>query len=111
MEARTCAPGNTGNLLGDGVQRVDTSQLPGGAQYDTWAHAVSLFGGLPVNGVDFVVDAGWNAAAAGADQTQTVVVKRVTIKGDSYQAATRPTDKDQCKDGGWRSFTTSWRKL
>jgi len=102
-----CPAGDTGNLLGDGVARVDTSQLPGGTQYDTWAHAVSLFGGMAVDGIDFAVDSGWNAAAAGPDQTQTVVVRSITVNGDSFQTVTRPTDKDQCKGGGWRSFTNA----
>jgi hypothetical protein len=39
--------------------RVDTSQLPGGTFYDTWAHALTLAGSQPVSSVSLVVDAGW----------------------------------------------------
>lgn len=49
---------NTGNLAtADGY--VDDSQLPGGSESDTWAHAQDLYGGDPVSAVYVDADGGW----------------------------------------------------
>jgi len=48
---------NTGNLLTPG-SLVDTSQLPGGTFYDTWASAQVKYGPEAVTGVQLVDDAG-----------------------------------------------------
>ena len=98
----TCSAGNTGNLIDDQDLRVDTTQI-GGTFYDTWANAKALAGGQTVTQIDFVVDSGWFFP----DKSQEVLVKSVTVNGDTYPvvtAVTPPTDKDQCKDGGWRTF-------
>lgn len=49
---------NTGNLAtADGY--VDDSQLPGGSESDTWAHAQALYGGDAVSAVYVDADGGW----------------------------------------------------
>ena len=98
----SCAAGDTGNLIDDQDLRVDTSQI-GGAFYDTWANAKVLTGGQTVTEIDFVVDSGWFFT----DKSQEVLVKSVTVNGDTYPGATSvtsPTDKDECKKDGWKTF-------
>lgn len=49
---------NTGNLAtADGY--VDDSQLPGGSESDTWAHAQELYGSDAVSAVYVDADGGW----------------------------------------------------
>ena len=70
-----CAAGiwlNTGDLL-EAALFVDTSQLPGGTFYDTWASALISTGPNPVTGIQLVADGGW--AVTGG--TQTVQVDNV----------------------------------
>jgi len=38
---------------------VDDSQLPGGENMDTWAHAQELYGSDPISGVYVDADGGW----------------------------------------------------
>jgi hypothetical protein len=98
----SCSAGDTGNLIDDQDLRVDTSQI-GGTFYDTWANAKVLAGGQTVTEIDFVVDSGWFFT----DKSQEVLVKSVTVNGDTYPGATSvtsPTDKDECKDDGWKTF-------
>jgi hypothetical protein len=98
----SCSAGDTGNLIDDQDLRVDTSQI-GGTFYDTWANAKVLAGGQTVTEIDFVVDSGWFFT----DKSQEVLVKSVTVNGDTYPGATSvtsPTDKDECKDNGWKTF-------
>jgi len=98
----SCSAGDTGNLIDDQDLRVDTSQI-GGTFYDTWAHARALAGGQTVTEIDFVVDSGWFFS----DKSQEVLVKSLTINGDTYSvttAVTSPADKDQCKQDGWKAF-------
>jgi hypothetical protein len=99
-----CSAGSTGNLTQSSDARVDYSQLESGAQVRTWSQFVAAFGTKSVTGIQLVVDSGWNAGAAGSDQTQTIVVSKVTINGDTYQVQGPPTDKEQCKKDGWKSF-------
>ena len=91
----SCSNGSTGNLLTTADLRVDTSQLPGGRFYDTWAHAVSIAGSDPVTELDLVVDGGWRAP-------QEFVVSEATVNATSYNFV--PT-KDSCLGGGWQGFT------
>jgi hypothetical protein len=76
---------------------VDTSQLPGGTFYDTWAHAQAAYGTLTITGIQLVTDAGWLFAE------QTVLVDNVMINSMTYTFET----KDSCKNGGWQDFTSS----
>ena len=47
------------NMIGLGDLRYDTSQYPGGTFYDTYAHALTLMGSLPIIRVSLVLDSGW----------------------------------------------------
>ena len=49
---------NTGNLATP-TSFVDTSQLPGGMFYDTFASADAKYGSDAVTGIQLVVDAGY----------------------------------------------------
>ncbi|HEX5774708.1 MAG TPA: hypothetical protein VFY28_01965 [Candidatus Paceibacterota bacterium] len=90
----------------DSARAIDTSQLPGGTFYDTYAHATSTYGSYPVLGISLVVDAGW----AMADGEQTVLVDNVVINDMTEDFAPEeeepaPKPKDACKKGGWMTFT------
>ncbi|HEY8825276.1 MAG TPA: hypothetical protein VIP07_10350 [Candidatus Limnocylindria bacterium] len=86
---------NTGDLL-EAALFVDTSQLPGGTFYDTWAGALVKYGSHAVTGIQLVADSG----------TQIVLVDNVMINSTTYTFEPAPT-KDSCKKGGWESFTSS----
>jgi hypothetical protein len=83
-----CAAGwtSTGNLATNPDLRVDLSQL-GGAQYSTWAQAVSLLGSHAVTGIQFAVDGGWSQTG----KKQVVQVKNVAINGSTYLVPAPPT--------------------
>lgn len=76
---------------------VDTSQLPGGAPYDTFAAADLKYGSDIVTGIQLVTDASWLFGI------QTVVVDNVTINGTTYTFESA----EGCKDGGWQAFTSA----
>jgi hypothetical protein len=95
---------NTGDLL-EAALFVDTSQLPGGTFYDTWAAALVKYGTHAVTGIQLVADGGW---AVGG--TQTVLVDNVMINATTYTfeaEVVNPNDKQRCKDGGWQDFESS----
>lgn len=83
---------STGNLL-NGVRKLDTSQLPGGTFYDTYAHALSAYGAYTITGISIAVDAGWSAVASGGDNEQTVLIDNVKIskfQSTTYEFSTPP---------------------
>ena len=86
---------NTGNLALP-ASFVDTSQLPGGTFYDTFAAADLKYGPDAVTGIQLVTDAGWLFG------TQTVLVDNVAINDATYTFESAQS----CKDGGWRQFTS-----
>lgn len=88
---------NTGNLATPG-SFIDTSQLPGGTFYDTFASADAKYGTMLVTGIQLVVDAGW-AFPAG----QVVQIDNTQINSSTYSY--EPDSMDDCKDGGWQNFT------
>ena len=55
-----------------------------------------------------VVDGSWNAAATGGDSEQTVLVDNINLNGDVITfdpvLVGPPTNKDQCKKDGWKTF-------
>lgn len=70
---------NTGNLATP-ASFVDTSQLPGGTFYDTFASADTKYGSDTVTGIQLVVDGYYIFS----DQQQTVLVDNVTINTKTY---------------------------
>ena len=88
---------STGNLATP-AGFVDTSQLPGGAFYDTFAAADLKYGSDTVTGIQLVIDSGWFFKA-----TQTVIVDNVMINDTTYTFES----KDSCKDGGWETFKSA----
>jgi hypothetical protein len=91
-----CATGDqdSGNLIESTDARFDLTQF-GGPFYGTYADAISLVGSYTVTGVSLVADSGW----AFNDLEQTVVVTDPTV---GFKVATA---KDQCKGGGYTTFT------
>jgi len=87
----------TGNLVGSGF--VDTSQLPGGTFYDTWAHAEAAYGSDVVTGIQLVVDGDWFFNFA----NQTAIVDNVNINGTIYTFESAAS----CKGDGWQSFVSA----
>jgi len=68
----------SGNLVGPS-SFVDTSQLPGGTFYDTFASAQAKYGSDVVTGIQLVTDGGW---AVGG--TQVVLVDNVVIDSRTF---------------------------
>jgi hypothetical protein len=103
-----CASGwqSTGNLIGSTDARFDLSQLFPGTQSSTYAQALQLIGSQTVTGIQLAVDGGWFFA----DKEQTILVDNVTINGTTFtfeEAAPGggPSDKEECKNGGWKTFS------
>ena len=95
-----CAPNtwaSTGNLATP-ASFVDTSQLPGGGPYDTFAAADTRYGSDVVTGIQLVADGSWFF-----DATQTVVVDNVQINTTTYTFESAAA----CKGGGWAAFTSA----
>ncbi len=88
---------STGDLL-EGVNPIDTSQLPLGAFYDPYNVAVTKYGGYQVTGVQLVADGGWVFGV------QTVHVDNVNIDGTLY-TFDQPQSREQCKKSGWEVVT------
>lgn len=99
----TC-PSNTwvtsGDLL-EGVNPIDTSQLPGGTFYDPYSVALAKYSSYPVVGIQLVTDAGWSQT----DGEQTVLFDNTVINTKTYTYETLPpATKDECKNDGWQNF-------
>jgi hypothetical protein len=95
---------NSGDLL-EGVNPIDTSQLPAGTFYDPYAVAVTKYGSYLVTGVQLVIDSSWNPVATGGDGEQTVWFDNTNIDGTLYTYEPNvPGNKEQCKRGGWQNL-------
>ncbi|HEY3163690.1 MAG TPA: hypothetical protein VGJ71_04985 [Candidatus Limnocylindrales bacterium] len=68
------------NMIGQPDLRYDTSQV-GGTFYDTYAHALTLVGSMPIVRASLVIDGGW----AG---DQRLTVSNTTVNGNAYQFVT-----------------------
>jgi hypothetical protein len=91
---------STGNLIGSTDLRFDLTQL-GGGFYSTYADMLTLLGGASVLRISIVVDSGWGFS----DSEQTVLVDNVNVNGAVYDFTPPPSNKDQCMNGGWKTFT------
>lgn len=89
----------TGNLLMP-TSLVDTSQLPGGTFYDTWAAAQMRYSGKIVTDIFLVSDNGPSVTGLGS---QTVLIDNTDVNGTLYDYEF--TNASECKDGGWKNFT------
>ena len=87
---------------GDTRRPADTSHLPGGGPYDTFAAADLRYGSDPVTGIQLVADASWFFT----DGIQTVLIDNTQINGTTYTYEPPPT-KNDCKNGGWKNMTDS----
>jgi hypothetical protein len=110
---------STGNLVGTSdACRVDTSQHAPGTQCSTWAAAVALLGSQPVTAITLVVDSGWwfVAPRTQTDQEQTVLVRGVTLNGQTVITPEQPSGKQNpaklCKaqrvSMGTAAFNETW---
>lgn len=101
-----CASGwqSTGNLIGNNdAGRYDYSNF-GGSPFTTYSAApASVLAGSVVK-VTLVVDGWWSTAATGGDGEQTILVDNIDVNGVITDFEP-PTSKDQCKNGGWMTFT------
>jgi len=91
---------NTGNLATPG-SFIDTSQLPGGTFYDTFAAADIKYGTMSVTGIQLVADAGYAFPPTGQD----VQIDNTQINQTVYTY--EPNSKEDCKNGGWQNFTSA----
>jgi hypothetical protein len=87
---------NTGNLL-TAASLVDTSQLPGGTFYDTWATAQTRYNGQIVTDIFLESD---NGPGSGGLGSQTVLIDNTDVNGTLYDYEFR--SKDDCEDGDGR---------
>ncbi|OGH48045.1 MAG: hypothetical protein A3A51_02625 [Candidatus Levybacteria bacterium RIFCSPLOWO2_01_FULL_39_10] len=101
-----CTPNTwvpSGNLVTDPNPVWDTGQV-GGTFYDTYADAVTLTAGLNVLRISLVVDSSWMFG----DVEQTVLVDNVLVNSDLHTfdpvLVGPPTNKDECKKDGWKTF-------
>jgi|SRR3989344_202754 len=98
-----CTPNtwvSSGNLVTDPDLRWDTGQV-GGTFYDSYANATTLTAGKSVLRISLVVDSAW----VFGDSEQTVLVDNAVINSESYDfTLLTPSNKDECKNGGWMSF-------
>jgi hypothetical protein len=74
------------NMIGQSDLRFDTSQYAGGTFYDTYTHAMSLIGTLPVVRASLVIDSGWQNAPLG-DQRLTVSNSMVNDNAYTFVSA------------------------
>ena len=88
---------NTGDLLTD-ASLVDTSQLPGGSQTDTWGAALLRYAGTTVIGIQLVTD-------TFDTSSNTVIVDNTQINETIYDYEFE--NVADCKKGGWKLFTTT----
>ena len=73
---------SSGNLIGNNdTGRYDTSHVPGGSPFTTYAAALALVGSQPVASIDLIVDSGWFFQP---DLVQTVLVRNVNINGQVF---------------------------
>ena len=93
---------NTGDLLTP-TSFVDTSQLPGGTFYDTWAAAQAKYGSLVITGIQLVTDGGWAVGGTQVVQVDNVMINSTIYTFEEEAAA----NKDSCKNGGWMDFTSA----
>jgi hypothetical protein len=91
---------NTGNLVAP-ASFIDTSQLPGGTFYDTFAAADIKYGTMLVTGIQLVLDSGYAFPTTG----QTVEIDNTQINSTTYTY--EPPSKDDCMNGGWQNFTSA----
>jgi hypothetical protein len=85
---------SSGNLVGTSdACRVDTSQLISGTQCTTWAAALAALGTHTVTGIQLTVDSGWFFA----DKEQTVLVRNVTINGNTFITPQQPSKGNPAK--------------
>jgi hypothetical protein len=85
---------SSGNLVGTSdACRVDTSQLSPGTQCTTWAAALALLGTHAVTGIQLTVDGGWFFA----DKEQTILVRNVTINGNTFITPQEPSKQNPAK--------------
>ncbi|MEK7098445.1 MAG: hypothetical protein AAB908_00925 [Patescibacteria group bacterium] len=93
---------NTGDFLETG-RLLDTSQL-GGTFYDPYTNALANYGSYPVVSIQIVTDSSWIAADGehAADIDNTLINSTLF----TYEIPVA-TDKDQCKNGGWKNLVDS----
>jgi hypothetical protein len=88
---------STGNLAAP-TNLVDTSQLPGGTFYDTYASAQAKYGNYTVTDL-FVVDDDYA-------NTQTVLLDNTQVNSTTFNYD-QPINADSCKNGGWQNLMNS----
>jgi len=86
---------NTGNLAA-ATNLVDTSQLPGGTFYDTYAAAQARYANYTVTDL-FVVDDDYA-------NLQTVLLDNTQVDSTTFNYD-QPANADNCKNGGWQNLT------
>jgi hypothetical protein len=88
----SCSTGDSqtgANLVGTPELRYDTSQIPGGTFYDSYAHAVALVGSTAIVRASLVLDSGW-----GGDQRLTL--SSATVNADTFTPAAGTAPAPTC---------------
>lgn len=101
-----CVPNvwtSTGNLV-TAASLVDTTQLDGGAFYDTYASALVKYGAYEVTGIQLVADGEWAFSGDQVVLVDNVQINSDVVTFDEPVLVGPPTNKNECKNGGWMSF-------
>ena len=97
---------STGNFIGNNdAGRYDFSAF-GGSPFTTYSNAPASVLAGTVLGISVVVDGSWSAAATGGDGEQTILIDNTDINGVMHDFTPPPANKDECKNGGWMTFTS-----
>jgi hypothetical protein len=96
--------GNTGNLASP-TSTVDTSQLSGGSFSDNYANAQNKYGSYNVTDLFIVSDQSYSS--------QTLLIDNTKVNDYTYDygqpTPVAPTNKDECKNGGYMNFQTTYK--
>ena len=91
---------SSGELIGSTEERFDLTQF-GGEFYSTNEDLIAQLGDAEILEVTLVADGGW----AFEDGEQTVLIDNVSVNGTDYEFTASPTTTNECKNGGWKSYT------
>ena len=85
------------NLIGMSDLRYDTSQIPGGAFYDSYAHAQTLIGTAPIIRATLMLDSGWGGdqrvSLTSATVATSTYTETFTPQPESSMTPIRPTSQ------------------
>lgn len=90
------------NAVSNGISTaswfVDGSNTP-----ETYAQVEATYGSEALADVQIIEDAGWSQGSP--NYAQQALIQNWNVNGTVFFSVNPPTSKDQCKNGGWSSYT------